>query len=342
MACLAISAFLFLNSCAGSVVQVTLTDLNPRMAEFQGDSIYDNVTNRVSYSTYGVPKYDKLFKEAALTSATLSQIRFSLERVMGDSLRFPADPRSAKFGVDMVLMAKKQVPELVGRVKTIVTGAMALNPVADFSGPAALKAPGVAVSLKNALTDMSSASQDLVQIGKLLLKTAQTKMAGKPIQAAPQATVVNAAPSDPPLIAEPVKQPVALSVVQAPEQNGGDLSATEPEYGAMTAPQVSPPEEPQEFTPEVPQAAIPQKENENRQLVSVTRWGGLVLAALGAGYGLYSNQQMVTSHSAYSLATTQTEMNDSWSEVDKARSNRTLGYILGGLGCATFSISFAF
>ncbi len=183
-----LSVFVLLNGCAGTLVEVSLTDLNPGLAEFQGDSVYDNVTNRVSYSTYGVEKYDNLFKEAAFTSATLSQLRFSLERVVGDSVRFPEGAQSAKFGIGMVKMAKVQVPELVGRVKSIVSNAMDLNPASDFGGPAMLKAPAVAKSLQGALSDMGSASSDLVQIGKLMLRAAKVVAPAKKVQAKVSAT----------------------------------------------------------------------------------------------------------------------------------------------------------
>jgi hypothetical protein len=161
---------LALTGCAGSRVEITLKDLEPGLESFENDSTYDQVTGQCGYTTVDIPKYDKIFREAAMTHATVSQIRYSLEKLMGDSARFPKDDRSRQFGVAMLLMAKKQVPKLPGRIGTVVMQAKDLRPTSDFTGMAAIKAPSAAISLKDVITDMASSGKDIKRIAQLLMK----------------------------------------------------------------------------------------------------------------------------------------------------------------------------
>ncbi len=167
---LSVIAIAFFSGCAGAKqVNISLMDLDPSLTKFVNDTIYDNVTNKSAYDTYGLEKYDAIFKEVAYTRATTSQLRFSLERVLGDSVRFPPNEKSLKFGKSMVKMAKNQVPQMADRVKTIVESTMALNPKSDFKGKDLMKAPAVALSLKGALSTMATAGNDIKEIGRLLI-----------------------------------------------------------------------------------------------------------------------------------------------------------------------------
>ncbi len=167
-----VSAFfaIILNSCAGSKVEVNLSDLNPKLKSFENDSTYDVVSGVTQYKTYGKPKYDNVFKEATYTRATISQLRFTLEHLVGDSTRFPSNAKSAKFGVAMIKMAQKQVPLLPKRVKTILDNASQLNPAEDFTSLDATAVPSVGKSIQKVMSDMTESSSDLVEITNLLIK----------------------------------------------------------------------------------------------------------------------------------------------------------------------------
>jgi uncharacterized protein (TIGR02145 family) len=167
---------MILSGCGGTLVEVKLSDLNSGLRKYEGDTIYDNVTNNISYKTYDNAKYDEIFRESALTKATVDQIRFSLERVIGDSVSFPKNAKSKKFGIEMVKMAKKQVQELPTRVIKVTKGVASLSPKSDFSGMSKSKIPQVLISLKDAALQMKDAGEGVVEIGKLLKKAVKDKL----------------------------------------------------------------------------------------------------------------------------------------------------------------------
>ena len=77
-------------------------------------------------------------------------------------------------------------------------------------------------------------------------------------------------------------------------------------------------------------------------IVPITRWGGLALAVIGGGLGVFFNQQAVSKHTTYVNETTQAQMDARWKEVEAAKTNRTIGFVLAGLGGVVFAVSFAF
>jgi hypothetical protein len=170
---LSLVIFSIFTGCAGSSVEIGLGDLSSGLSSFAGDPIYDNVSQQVSYKKYGIPKYDNVFRDAAMTSATVRQLRFSLERVVGESESFPANARSTQFGLKMIEMATKQVPRLPQRVNSVITNLKALSPSKDFQGLDIGKVPSVAKSINGAVIDMTNATQDLIQIVKLLKSAIQ-------------------------------------------------------------------------------------------------------------------------------------------------------------------------
>lgn len=161
--------FLALQSCGSSRVELRLQDLDPALTDFAEDSTYDYVTGKNGYVPIGIAQYDQLFADAAMTRAVVSQIKFSLERIVGDSTRLPENAQTGLFAVAMLKMAKSQLPTLPSRVEGVIQKLRGMNPTADFTGTKALQLPTAISSLKTAVSDMNTALLDVKRIADLIL-----------------------------------------------------------------------------------------------------------------------------------------------------------------------------
>lgn len=148
-----------------------MSDLDPNFRKFERNRDYDNVTDSVEYVNLGKESYDNIFKEAAIINATVRQLNFTIDAIDKNPSKFVKGSEGFEFALAAVTFGINALPKMKESASKILNGLTSLNPVNDFSGLDATKAPkavdGISQTKSNLENAVAEMDKLIGKIGKL-------------------------------------------------------------------------------------------------------------------------------------------------------------------------------
>lgn len=138
---------------------VTLGMLDPSLKSAEGSSVdaFTIKENQIEFEQPGVDKYDKFFKEVAIVSGTVTELRYVLEQVNNGKLTVMEAKPVIDFG-------RTSLPELKKKIPSLIEEAKSFKPSEDFTGLNKRKIPAVASGLTKSIDSLNSAAKEIPTI----------------------------------------------------------------------------------------------------------------------------------------------------------------------------------
>lgn len=138
------------SSCASTSQSVTMRDLGPGLAKYENNTKINILKKEnVSYSSVGMPKYDRFFKESAIFYGKVK---------VADSLIANGKKNEAR---RMLIPMAAEGKRLYSQGQGLIGSAQA-----DFAGPNAVKIPQVVIGLKSATGNIKNSIQTIPELLK--------------------------------------------------------------------------------------------------------------------------------------------------------------------------------
>lgn len=144
-----------------------------------------------------------------------------------------------------------------------------------------------------------------------------------------------------------VEQMKQVKVISQKAENVDDLFESIPDYvrNLLNTSELNQVQELLPIQKNEPQKELmgkPKSKKEESTLKPWLRWGGLGLSTVGLFYTIQQNSTAKAKITAYDLATTQTEMDENWAAIQKAKRGFWTGLGVAGLGAISLGLSFTF
>ncbi len=134
--------------------------LDKSLKDAQGTAIdaFAHEENQIKFDQPGVKKYDAFFKEVAIVSGTVTEVKFVLNQIDEGKLTVADAEPVLDFGL-------KALPEVEDRIPALIDEAKGFNPVEDFPGfRNKLKIPAVTAGLVDASNTLKESATEVPDI----------------------------------------------------------------------------------------------------------------------------------------------------------------------------------
>ena len=118
-------------------------------------------SNRVGFDQPGMDKYDAFFKEVAIVTGTIIELRYILDQIDAKAIGV----LDAK---DILEVGKRVLQQLKERVPKLLEEAQSLKPSDDFTGFKKTKIPGVTAGLGKATATLTRSGDEVISIAERL------------------------------------------------------------------------------------------------------------------------------------------------------------------------------
>ena len=143
-------------------VELGMLDKSLEAAEGTAVDAFAHKENRIEIDQTDVKKYDDFFKDVAVVSGTMTEMRFVLKQINGGKV-------SAADAMPVISFGLTALPEMESKIPALIDRAEAFDPAADFPGfRNKMKIPGVVSGLADATKTLTKSAEEAPEILKEL------------------------------------------------------------------------------------------------------------------------------------------------------------------------------